>query len=1294
MQIDIPSVPPCREELLGHFPDPPIEYGLYPGWWWEGAPLCKEKLTWQLEEMKKVGTAGTWFYLRYSRDEPFALVPAYRSDEFFEFFRYSLEEHRRLGMEAYFSEWTGQRSVQSEIEGSELAGRCLALHEQESSGAGVVRVEIPQGEEILAAAAYRMTVEGLDGASRRELLDSIEDGQVKWDAPEAGWLLTVVTSRTYGVNWLDRAVADNWLEKVYGPFLAKAPEFMGNTFKGYIQDELTVLSGEIVYSAALLEQFRADKGYDPRGELVGLFYDIGGRTEKIRCEYHGMVAEVLEKNVYARLAQWHEERNMIYGTIAIRGRQDILGETGQFGDLLRLMRWYHFPGNEDPQLSPKLPERRRFIDGKLSSSAAHIFERHRSALCAYWGAGWGMTMEQDVRWTNENYAYGMNLYDPHLASYSMGYSWYEWVPPTFYFYQPYWGHYKTFSDYVRRMSYIMSQGVHVADVALLFPTSTIHANWLRGNRVMLAGDRAACTTYTMAESIYDGGIDLDFMDEQTLCGAEVIDGKLCVSGMSFRAVALPPLTAIHMATLRKIKEFYDGGGVVLAYQGLPIASAENGRDDPELRKLLTEMFGTASGKEYTHATFEPSDIYENHFLSSIAVRQNDRGGVALFVPGEQNTGTNGAVVSLPAVLECVMQRDVSTGVEDVYHTHQKVGDVDVYFLYNARSQARELTVTLRVAGEPELWDAYTGKVEPYHRFERRGQTTVVRLSMEAHQSVILSFAGGSDRPCVVADNLTEIKSVVAGDECVEVQGTHFGAGQKEIRVRHHGKEYAGQVRVDEAPAPVELDGQWDYRLKPTMDNRWGDFRYPASQEFIGAEARRFKYMEEQGECGADLGWQKADLDDANWPQHTFSHGPYWYTAGAFAEGDEPRDLLERALAGEKIGEQWQRYCFSQRYGHESKKVQDTFGGLLGVSDYFMFFEEAAEAGDTSRYMLTTVNAEEEGNWDFVFGCDGEVPRRAWVNGEQVICQTYDSAANRIDEGLKLPTFEQAPLPQPDANTEVRVTAALKQGLNRVVLHLVQPQGRSVRAYAAFVRCGGDPSAGKPPIPRVRWFLEQAGLTYDVMADQDQHVGWYRFEAPAGVQAMTIPLEALGISAWVDGKRVAVKDGRIQLDAPSDKICKVALRVEQKPGCYAGAAIPEPVAFECEPATIFLGDWCGYALESYSGGVVYSRQFNLEAAQLKGKVVLDLGRVYTTAGVRVNGHDVGVGMARPYRFDITEQVRAGSNDLEVTVYNTLANHYSIGIPSRFVYEGQTVSGLLGPVKVRFMAEATVRAQPLL
>ena len=234
-----------------------------------------------------------------------------------------------------------------------------------------------------------------------------------------------------------------------------------------------------------------------------------------------------------------------------------------------------------------------------------------------------------------------------------------------------------------------------------------------------------------------------------------------------------------------------------------------------------------------------------------------------------------------------------------------------------------------------------------------------------------------------------------------------------------------------------------------------------------------------------------------------------------------------------------------------------------------------------------------------------------------------------------------------------------------------------------------------PAARLTWFAEPSELVYETAPHKERRVGWYRCEAPAGTHALHLDVDAESVQVWIDGAERAFQDGQVRLDAAVAEVSQVALRVEQKPGVYAGAAIRQPVRFECAEASLPLGDWSQYALECYSGGAVYRKKFSLTHEQLQGEVILDLGAVNTTAEVRVNGQVVGVGLARPYRFDITGQVRAGDNELEVTVYNTLANYFSTGpYESDYVFPGQTVSGLLGPVTVSFPARVRLLARPTL
>jgi len=384
-------------------------------------------------------------------------------------------------------------------------------------------------------------------------------------------------------------------------------------------------------------------------------------------------------------------------------------------------------------------------------------------------------------------------------------------------------------------------------------------------------------------------------------------------------------------------------------------------------------------------------------------------------------------------------------------------------------------------------------------------------------------------------------------------------------------------------------------------------------------------------------------------------------------------MLEKAKAGEIETDkryevagktlQWQPYSFSQKFGYEGKEVHNTWGGLCGVSENFLVFDATGDDKDATRYLFTHVYSPEEKDYLFNFGGKTELQRAAWINGKQVISAGQEEA-------------------------EAQEKVHLNKGWNSVLLKMVHPEGDKIWTFAAFQETSATPPFD-PYIPQLRWFTEPQRLIFDITPKKESRIGWYRFSAPPGLTSMKLNPNAGGMQAWIDGQPVRVEEGRITLDSPMEGVSKVALRIEQEPGCYAGAAFPSPVEFKCDEGKIPLGDWCDYGLETYSGGVAYTKLVKLEQRHLAGKVLLDLGQVSTAAEVYVNGKPAGVKMGRPFRFDITQFVFEGENQIQVKVVNTLANHMST-YPTNYIYEGQTASGLLGPVKIEFLSKVTLTA----
>jgi hypothetical protein len=120
------------------------------------------------------------------------------------------------------------------------------------------------------------------------------------------------------------------------------------------------------------------------------------------------------------------------------------------------------------------------------------------------------------------------------------------------------------------------------------------------------------------------------------------------------------------------------------------------------------------------------------------------------------------------------------------------------------------------------------------------------------------------------------------------------------------------------------------------------------------------------------------------------------------------------------------------------------------------------------------------------------------------------------------------------------------------------------------------------------------------------------------------------------------------------------------------------------------------IKYYSGTALYSKQFYLDSSEIKNnEILLDLGQVYNIASIKVNGIDCGITWTSPYRLDITNEVNAGENNLEINVSNTWRNRL-IGdnkLPkdervtwttAPFYIKGLPLvkAGLIGPVKILY------------
>ncbi|WP_187438753.1 hypothetical protein [Streptomyces sp. sk2.1] len=295
----------------------------------------------------------------------------------------------------------------------------------------------------------------------------------------------------------------------------------------------------------------------------------------------------------------------------------------------------------------------------------------------------------------------------------------------------------------------------------------------------------------------------------------------------------------------------------------------------------------------------------------------------------------------------------------------------------------------------------------------------------------------------------------------------------------------------------------------------------------------------------------------------------------------------------------------------------------------------------------------------------------------------------------------------DGERAVLVDAVLDDGAGGQVVTLHSDatwwtEGARGREPAAVRREPvGDPAAlhlrRRPhPLPGARWLDPDAddGTVVPVrfaVPGRRPAVEWLWCLLPPGATRLTVPVHG-GATVYVDGAECAAGVGAVgergvrtvTVELPADGPRgprTAALRLRTRPGLEGGAALAGPLRCTVGPGLIRLGDWETLGLAEYSGGVRYSREVTVPDGAAGGRVLLDLGRVRGTAEVRIDGVAAGVRVCSPYVFDLTELAGPGTRTVDITVFGTLAPRLDATSPTHFVFPGQRVSGLSGPVRLR-------------
>ena len=1311
-----------RDALFEAFQHADAAYSPVPLWWWSGERLDPERLRWQLERYVEGGVFNL-VVMNLAPTGPLYGKPAddppFMSDLWWEIFRGVCADARELGVRLWFYDQIG-------FSGANIQGAVISTH-PEFAGMTIERISRivdgrasidcpPNGQPLYASVT---SLNAKDMPLGPPVAVPISDNSLLWVGTDRVRLNLFYTAPR-GFDYFNPDACATLIDTIHGKFERRAGDFFGDVIVGSFQDELPSMPR---WSSTFASTFQSLHGYNLTPQLDALWEGDGDQERKVRRDYHATRAALAEPAFFQPLHAWHEQRGMLCGV-----DQQGPAREGQpkatvsiYADYLRTHRWYSAPGSDHDG------------DSKLHSSIAHLYGRERVWIESFHSSGWGGTLEETFDWLIRWLRAGANLYDPHATYYSTRGGWFEWAPPATDWRQPYWKHYRVFADAVVRLCRLLSSGHHVCDVGILFPTTTIQSGVGLDGVTSPEADRAEAVYLELVGRMHwshqrtglmdNLGIDYDVLDDDSLVRGTIEQGALLIANERYRTIVLPACATLERDVATALTAFIEAGGEVIALDVLPdrLAESDRGDDGDALIARLRGLLVVESLDDLTRALTASTPLV----ISPVPtlVREVDAARV-VFVPA-----------AFP-------------GASKV----ERVGSHLVDFDRNR--YAESITIRVRdVTGAPERWDPFTGTRQQ----TSEGSWRPVADGVE----VDVFFADG---PCA---------ALVWGDASDAVLGISPIATERTL---------------------IELDEEWDVEIVPTLDNRWGDFAFPPSDQSFPVQRWSFQHRTD----AQDIGWSEviATFGPRAWwigPGHpqaliAGAAGAEWKSADWSLSRGIHKDPLHRSTLGPSGHVPEEFIQFGNVPAGRAIRMRTTLivdGSLpidgwlaIGAATQKRIWIDSAEVAisreENARYqtfapvrllpgshtldLLLTADSDVELRASFAVTTDPagfRRPERITAFGDPIAETTL-----RFETGVTVHSTVESAVIQVGANAPCRILVdgkeAGRQGgfmpygdytsthpydiagylspgdhaltiemddigrpasmlLDGVIVtsegeQWIMTDGswkvardRMPVSLAIERRPMGDPGVTnlrqRPhPLPGARWLEGPAGDDGSVIpivaaAVSTPAIEWLRCVVPPG--ATSVELSVVGSAeASLDGRTLGrVRDAGGQhwrLDLPNlDKLRReLTLRIETAPGFAGGAMLAGPATFECGPGRMEIGDWQDLGLVGYSGMVRYRQLVEMPVVESGARIVLDLGDVRGTAEVSVNGKPVGVRILAPYRFDITEIVATSDGadlEIEVGVTNTLGPYLDAVSPTQFVFYGQKISGLFGPV--RLMASAS-------
>lgn len=342
------------------------------------------------------------------------------------------------------------------------------------------------------------------------------------------------------------------------------------------------------------------------------------------------------------------------------------------------------------------------IENRAASSCAHIYGKNRVSAESFTSAGndFGRYPEQMKPRGDRFFAEGINnsllhVYIAQPGDEVPGMN--AWFGTEFNRNNTWFSHIDLFTDYLKRVNFMLQQGLNIADVAYFIGEDT--------------PKMTGVTDPPLPE-----GYQFDYINAEVLLDSAYIDDGMWTlpHGTRYRILVLPKQTTMRPELLEKLSRMVAEGGILLGPAPMRSPSLKGHiQADARVRSLAAELWGDIDGK-------------------TVKTHKYGKGTVIDGMTMEEALDFIGCPPDL-----------ATAGDVPVAYGHRSDNQTDIYFLTNQSSERIDFPCSFRISGKaPQAWDAVSGEIRPLPQYSDNGQITTLPMALEAGQSIFVVFRNG------------------------------------------------------------------------------------------------------------------------------------------------------------------------------------------------------------------------------------------------------------------------------------------------------------------------------------------------------------------------------------------------------------------------------------------------------------------------------------------------------------------------------------------------------------------------